>query len=401
MFDTQKPALILLGKIAEDTAVRAFIEAAEEDELQSYARALAALLQAGMQQNFAGYLAQKICRDDNLFARTAYTGEVGEDLRAAFAHDLQVLQALAERADELPAGIAAAVREGFPRIGKGEAGAPFGKDWSAPETVDALAAYFRQKGFGKFIDNRAFYFEGGQLVPVRNAPAVTLADLKDYEEEKRIVEDNIVSFVRGLPYSDMLLYGDKGTGKSSTVHAMLNKYAPQGLRAAELTKEKVGQINEVKELLASLPFRFILFIDDLSLEERDEKVTALKAGLEGSMHEKSANVMIVATSNRRHIVKENFSDRDNSVHARDTMEEQLSLSDRFGLTVCFSSTGKKEYLSIIRQLAADDKIEMDDERLCALAERWALVKGGRSPRRARQFIDYLFSCQAKGTEILI
>ena len=126
MFDTQKPALILLGKIAEDTAVRAFIEAAEGDDLQSYARALAALLQAGMQQNFAGYLAQKICRDDNLFARTAYTGEVGEDLRAAFAHDLKVLQALAGRADELPAGIAAAVREGVPRIGKGEAGAPFG-----------------------------------------------------------------------------------------------------------------------------------------------------------------------------------------------------------------------------------------------------------------------------------
>lgn len=241
MFDTQKPALILLGKIAEDAAVRAFIEAAEGDDLQSYARALAALLQAGMQQNFAGYLAQKICRDDNLFARTAYTGEAGADLRAAFAHDLKVLQALAERADELPAGIAAAVREGFPRIGKGEAGAPFGKDWSSPETVDALAAYFRQKGFGKFIDNRAFYFEGGQLVPVRNAPAVTLADLKDYEEEKRIVEDNIVSFVRGLPYSDMLLYGDKGTGKSSTVHAMLNKYAPQGLRAAELPKRRWGR----------------------------------------------------------------------------------------------------------------------------------------------------------------
>ena len=116
------------------------------------------------------------------------------------------------------------------------------------------------------------------------------------------------------------------------------------------------------------------------------------------MHEKSANVMIVATSNRRHIVKENFSDRDNSVHARDTMEEQLSLSDRFGLTVYFSSTGKAEYLSIVRQLAQDAGITIPDERLCALAERWALLKGGRSPRRARQCIDYLYACQAKGTE---
>ena len=167
----------------------------------------------------------------------------------------------------------------------------------------------------------------------------------------------------------MLLYGDKGTGKSSTVHAMLNKYAGKGLRCVEIPKEQICLINKVKEVLSALPFKFILFIDDLSLEERDEKVTALKAGLEGSIHERSANVMIAATSNRRHIVKENFSDRENSVHARDTMEEQLSLSDA--------------------------RIEIPDEELCSLAERWALVKGGRSPRRAKQFIDYVYSCLAK------
>ena len=168
-----------------------------------------------------------------------------------------------------------------------------------------------------------------------------------------------------------------------------------GLRCVEIPKEQICLINKVKEVLSALPFKFILFIDDLSLEERDEKVTALKAGLEGSIHERSANVMIAATSNRRHIVKENFSDRENSVHARDTMEEQLSLSDRFGLTVCFSSTGKAEYLSIVKQLAADARIEIPDEELCSLAERWALVKGGRSPRRAKQFIDYVYSCLAK------
>ena len=132
-----------------------------------------------------------------------------------------------------------------------------------------------------FIDNKAFTYEQGQLVPVCNAPDITLDQLKDYEAEKRIVEDNVINFVRGLPYSNMLLYGDKGTGKSSTVHAMLNKYAPAGLRAAELTKDKVGEINEIKGVLAALPYKFLLFIDDLSLEERDEKVTALKAGLKG------------------------------------------------------------------------------------------------------------------------
>ena len=167
----------------------------------------------------------------------------------------------------------------------------------------------------------------------------------------------------------------------------------------EIAKEQIRDINAIKELLASLPFRFFLFIDDLSLEEHDEKVGLLKASLEGSMNEKSPNVMIVATSNRRHILKENFSDRENSVHARDTMEEQLSLSDRFGLTVYFSSTGKAEYLSIVRQLAEDRKLGLPVEELCALADRWAIVEGGRSPRRAKQFVDYACSCLSKNSPI--
>ena len=185
------------------------------------------------------------------------------------------------------------------------------------------------------------------------------------------------------------------------MHAVLNKYAHEGLRAVEIPKEQVKEINALKELLAELPLKFLIFIDDLSLEENDEKVTSLKASLEGSMNEMADNVMIVATSNRRHILKENFSDRENSVHARDTMEEQLSLSDRFGLTVLFSSTGKREYLSIIRQLAIDCKLGMDEEKLFSLAERWAIDKGGRSPRRAKQFIDYVFACLSKNSEIII
>ena len=399
MEEKREQALVLLAGVLREGAAADFARAMREDDPASYARAYAKLLEEDKQRSFADYLGRAVLYDENLFARRAFLGKAEGDVRAAFLHDLAALQALAQQTEHLPPRIEEQVRGGLPRIGCGES--PFGARWDTEETADALAAFYRANGYGMFIDHKAFTYENGKLTPVRNAPEITLDQLKDYEAEKRIVEDNVINFVRGLPYSNMLLYGDKGTGKSSTVHAMLNKYAPSGLRAAELTKEKVGEINEIKGVLAALPFKFLLFIDDLSLEERDEKVTALKAGLEGSMHEKSENVMIVATSNRRHILKENFSDRDNSVHARDTMEEQLSLSDRFGLTVCFSSTGKKEYLSIVRQLAADDGIAMPDEQLCALAERWALVKGGRSPRRARQFIDYLYSCQAKGTEVLI
>ena len=389
--------LILLRGVMQDEAVSHFAQAVAEDEIDHYAQAYALLLRENMQNNFADYLAHILVRDDNLFARRAFAGKADAAVQAAFVHDLQLFIELAEKADDLPERLEKEVTAGFPKIKKGKAGILHaGK---IKQTVRTLAAYYRKNGYGIFIGNKAFTYENGALLPVRNTSNITLADLKDYEDEKRAVGGNIVSFIGGLPYSNMLLYGDKGTGKSSTIHAMLNEYAEQGLRAVELPKERVTEINEVKDLLCTLPFHFLIFIDDLSLEENDGKVTALKAGLEGSMNEKSSNVMIVATSNRRHILKENFSDRENSVHARDTMEEQLSLSDRFGLTVCFSSTGKKEYLSIVRQLAADAGIPLPEEELFALAERWAISKGGRSPRRAKQFVDYASACTAKNIEI--
>ena len=391
--------LILLRGVMQDEAVSHFARAVAEDDIDHYAQAYALLLRENMQNNFADYLAHILVRDDNLFARRAFAGKADAAVQAAFVHDLQLFIELAEKADDLPERLEKEVAAGFPKIKKGKAGILHAG--RIKQTVRTLAAYYRKNGYGIFIGNKAFTYENGALLPVRNTSNITLADLKDYEDEKRAVGGNIVSFIGGLPYSNMLLYGDKGTGKSSTIHAMLNEYAEQGLRAVELPKERVTEINEVKDLLCTLPFHFLIFIDDLSLEENDGKVTALKAGLEGSMNEKSSNVMIVATSNRRHILKENFSDRENSVHARDTMEEQLSLSDRFGLTVCFSSTGKKEYLSIVRQLAADAGIPMPEEELFALAERWAISKGGRSPRRAKQFVDYASACTAKNIEIEI
>ena len=391
--------LILLRGVLRDGAAAALERALGHDDVAEYAKAYEILLEADMQDSFADYLSGLILREDSLFARRACVGKPAKAVCDAMANDLRILQNFAKRTDELPGEIRRATEEGFPKIGYGKESGLFGKDWAADKTVANLAQFYRGNGYGIYIGNKAFTFDGEKLKPVRNTPEITLRDLKDYAEEKKAVEDNIVNFVEGLPYSNMLLYGDKGTGKSSTIHAMLNKYAEKGLRCVEIPKEQICLINEVKEVLSTLPFKFILFIDDLSLEERDEKVTALKAGLEGSIHERSSNVMIAATSNRRHIVKENFSDRDNSVHARDTMEEQLSLSDRFGLTVCFSSTGKPEYLSIVKQLAADAHISLGEEELCSLAERWAIVKGGRSPRRAKQFVDYAYSCLAKNIPI--
>ena len=172
-----------------------------------------------------------------------------------------------------------------------------------------------------------------------------------------------------------------------------------GLRIIEISKENMLCIPAVRELVADNPLKFIIFIDDLSLDEYDEKVSSLKAGLEGSVSGGTENVMIAATSNRRHIVKESFSDRENSVHPGDSIAEQLSLSDRFGLTVMFSTTDKSEYLSIVGQLADDAGIKTDRQQLFALAERWALTKGGRSPRRAKQFADLAYACEQRGVPI--
>ena len=400
MRKTSYRELILWKNVLRDEAVSAFAEAAENDDAENYARALALLMERDEQHSLARRIADAVLYDDNLFARRAFAGTLNGDIRAAYRRDLGILYALAKAADTLPPRISECVKEGMPRIGRGDSDL-FGRDWTSDETLLRLEKFYAANGYGKFIGHKAFTFENGALVPVKNTSDISLSDLKDYEDEKRAVEDNIVNFVEGLPYSNMLLYGDKGTGKSSTIHAMLNKYAERGLRAVEIPKEQIREINALKETLASLPFKFMIFIDDLSLEEHDEKVASLKASLEGSMNEKSANVMIAATSNRRHILKENFSDRDNSVHASDTMAEQLSLSDRFGLTVLFSSTGKAEYLSIVRQLAKDRDIGTADEELCSLAERWALSKGGRSPRRAKQFVDYLYACKMKNSEVLI
>lgn len=390
--------LILLNGIMHDEAVSSFVKALDQDDIGSYAHTYKLLLQVNMQDRWLDYLTNVLIKDDNLFSRRAFSGTLNPATEFAYMHDLKLLRSLAQCTEHLPPKIATEIKNGFPKILNGNSDTVLGT--MPPETaLQTLSAYYKQNGYGIFLENKAFTYENGSLCPVSNTSNITLRDLKDYEEEKRAIKNNIVSFLENLPFSNMLLYGDKGTGKSSTIHAMLNEFAEQGLRAVEVPKEKVADINDIKNLLSTLPFRFLIFIDDLALEEHDEKVTSLKASLEGSMNEKSRNVMIVATSNRRHILKENFSDRENSVHARDTMEEQLSLSDRFGLTVCFSSTGKQEYLSIVRQLAEDAKLTLSEQQLFSYAERWAIIKGGRSPRRAKQLVDYISACVAKNIEI--
>ena len=248
-------------------------------------------------------------------------------------------------------------------------------------------------GFGVYAGNRMFYVdEDNKIVPVRHPDKTELSDLVDYQRERQIIVDNTKALLAGKPAANILLTGDAGTGKSSTVKAVVNALWSEGLRVIELRKDQLRAIPHILDELSSNPLKFILFIDDLSFLKDDDNFNALKAVLEGSVTAKSSNVVIYATSNRRHIIKEKFSDREgDDVHRNDTVQELISLSERFGIHVSFSKPNKETYLKIVGHLAAESGIDMAQDELFALAERFALERGGRSARLARQLIDSLLS----------
>lgn len=256
-------------------------------------------------------------------------------------------------------------------------------------------------GSGIFSRYSAFLWERqGEAGFLRGVPAfdpVLLSDLIGYEEERKVVIDNTRHFLEGFKANNVLLYGDRGTGKSSTVKGLLNEYHQQGLRLIEVPKSSLVDFPRITALLRKKKQKFIIFVDDLAFEDNEESYTALKAVLEGGVESKPDNVLIYATSNRRHLVKEKFSDRaglhsgntEDEIRASDSIQEKLSLADRFGITVVFSSPDKKRYLQIVEGLVAQRGLSIDKEKLHREALKWELWYNGRSPRTARQFVDWL------------
>ena len=234
--------------------------------------------------------------------------------------------------------------------------------------------------------------EQDNIVPVHNPDRTELSQLVDYERERQIIVDNTRALLVGKPAANILLTGDAGTGKSSTVKAVANALWKDGLRLIEVRKDQLRAIPKILDELSENPLKFVLFIDDLSFLKDDDNFNALKAVLEGSVTAKSQNIVIYATSNRRHIIKERFSDREgDDIHRNDTMQELISLSERFGIHITFSKPNKETFLKIVRHLANEHELEMPQEELDAQAERFALERGGRSARLARQFVDGLLS----------
>lgn len=375
---------------------------------------------------------QKILHAENVFSRAAEAHGVEclkGSVEAAVRNDLMLLQSIANlESDTIKGWIAdcCAVDEDqaeavsnlpvFPenRFTNTDLSDPYHTEtyellmtsscWA--DCAEKLAEYHHRLGSGVFSQHRAFiwkrkdrddcsgegYFEG-----VKSPDPITFSQLISYETERERIIENTLRFLEGYPANNILLYGDRGTGKSSTVKALINEYYSRGLRMIEVPRQHLSDFPDIVGQLAGRNLKFILFIDDLAFEDNEENYTAMKAALEGGLESKPQNVLIYATSNRKHLIKERFSDRaglvsaneDDEVRASDTIQEKLSLSDRFGMTVVFSSPDQKRYLEIVEGIIRGRGLEVDKEFLHREALRWELRYNGRSPRTAKQFADWL------------
>lgn len=350
------------------------------------------------------YISKCILTDDNPFTEAACAGKegsLGKSVTEAVKSDLMKLEQIASVTSEDVISFVKdedikEILKTVPSWEIGTAEAPLSENWS--NQVEDLIEYHRKNGYGIYSKYMAFTWRNKKIIPISYVDPITLSDLKNYENQRQRVVDNTEGFVKGHPANNVLLYGDRGTGKSSTVHAILNEYHTQGLRMIEIPKSAVSDLTLIREAISGSPMKFIIYIDDLSFDSNDSSFSELKAALEGSLSGKQSNTLIYATSNRRHLIRESFSDRQNEMNKNDIMQEQLSLSDRFGLTITFLNPNKAEYLDIVEKIALDRNMEVDLEELCDKAERWATRRGGRSPRCARQFIDHVESCVKRGKE---
>lgn len=264
---------------------------------------------------------------------------------------------------------------------------------------DTITDFYKSFGVGKFGLHKAFRVEHNKrdevvIRPITNIAHVYLEDLVGYEIAKQKLIENTEAFVEGRRANNCLLFGDAGTGKSSAIKGILNKYYDKGLRIIELYKHQFRDINEVIARLKTRNYKFIIYMDDLSFEDFETDYKYLKAVIEGGLEKKPSNILVYATSNRRHLIKETWADRDdvrndNGIHKSDTMQEKLSLAYRFGVTIYFEKPDKKEFHEIVRVLAKRNDLNMAEDELLAEADKWELAHGGLSGRTAVQFVDHI------------
>ena len=384
--------LVVFRELLQDPVIGSFQRMLEQgNDTQRAAGMLeaAAAFEAALFEHTAcwtDYLENAVLESENICIRRTVLGESDPTLERCLQRELQFLQQLgACRWQDLAAQA--------PALRQAAGMAALLEPWRTAE-ADFAADYSRRtqeagrRGYGMFARYHVFTVQDGRLVPVRHPDPQRLAELPGYEGEREKVIANTQALLDGRPANNVLLYGDAGTGKSSTVKAIANDYAGLGLRLVEVKKNQLFQIPDLLDALAANPLKFILFIDDLSFSANDDNFSALKAILEGSVGGRAGNIAVYATSNRRHLIKETLDDRaGDDIHAADTRQELMSLSARFGLTVTFQRPERERFAHIVTELAARYGVDLPPEQLLTKAEAFAIRSGGRSPRVARQFIE--------------
>lgn len=381
-------AVSVLRDLLEDKVIKSLMnfldltdEASESDKINAYALFVTELYKTKT-ASLTDYVRRLVFESENVYVKIRGKGEIPSDiLKKSLEEDLKTF-------DE----VAALASEGLYNKYDFLPSYSIEKCSIANEYTKRLDK-IKKYGYGIYAKYEVFYInEEGVIVPVQNPDKISLYDLYDYEREQKVIMDNTKALLEGKPAANILLTGDAGTGKSSTVKAVGNELASSGLRIIEVRKEQLHKIPKILDELTENPLKFILFIDDLSFTKDDDNFSSLKAILEGSVSAKSGNVVIYATSNRRHLIKENFSDREgDDVHLNDTIQELLSLSERFGIQLTFSRPDKATYLDIVHNIVNKEGFEYDTQKLDAAAEKFALKRGTRSGRAAKQFIDGITS----------
>ena len=380
-------AVTIFKNVINDKGISALIELLQCDDtdkeyfLSWYSNFVSALYE--QTDNLTEYINTLLQNDENIYVKQSAKGEVSPLLQKAVKYELELFEELSQLKCEDIKSICP-VLVYLPEWKN--------SDLSVYNEYTTKIEAIRTTGYGIYATHRMFLYKDNEIIPVKYPDPQRLSQMSGYELERQKVIDNTMALIEGKPCNNVLLYGDAGSGKSSTIKAIVNEYWEMGLRLIEIKKNQLYSLPDVIEKLADNPLKFIIFIDDLSFSTNDSDFGALKAILEGGVAGKTDNLAIYATSNRRNLVKENFNDRNgDDIHLQDTIQEVMSLSARFGLKITFSKPNKDLYLSIVENLAMQYNISIAKDELAIQAEAFALRNGGRSPRTAKQFIEYLAS----------
>lgn len=378
---TRLPPLQIFGDL-----LRAMEQKRGEEALELYTNLFYTLAEEGC-DSLAAYLEEHLKYDEAPYPAAAAAGRTGGELARAARQDIQLFDALAG----LPCGaLKNALLSVLPEDWRGIPDLPEWKSESGRFSFESLTEFYRHNGSGIFARHRAFLWEKDRLLAVEQPDFVPEQELVGYALQRNQVIANTRALVSGRRVNNVLLYGESGTGKSATVKSLLGVPDFESLRLIQVDKNDLGQLHELTRTLAGRPQKFILFIDDLAFDRDDSTYSALKTILEGGVEARPANVAVYATSNRRHLVRETFSDRaGDEVDMRETIEEKTALSERFGLRIPYLALDQRDYLALIDRLALQNQVAEEREELHRQALRWVMYHPGRTPRTAQQFMNSL------------